>query len=136
MLFLVSTPLVKLVLILPLAGTLTTLGPTLPFSYAPWLMTTSSHAAPWDRCETPFARISQRVVPANTSIIFPAVSDQMLQKPSLLANASISTQRTQYQYAVVDVRYPNCRQQMWHPRRLLFILQTSPCPSFGQLSGV
>ena len=49
----------------------------------------------------------RNAVPANTSIIFPAVSDQMPQKPSLLANANISTQSTQYQCAVVGVGYPN-----------------------------
>ena len=36
-------------------------------------MATSEHAAPRDSCETSFARISQRLVPTNKSIILPTV---------------------------------------------------------------
>ena len=47
-----------------------------------------NHAAPRDSCETFAARISQRVVPTNSSVVFTAIYDQMSQKPHCLQSLS------------------------------------------------
>ena len=58
-------------------------------------------------CETPAARISQRVVPANSSTVLTPIYDQMSEKPSLLAVTFFSAACAPDPRTVANIRHPN-----------------------------
>ena len=128
--FQISIPLGKSTWTMHVAGRRTIPVARWPSSFAPCRIGYRNHATPRDRCETPIARVPQRVVPANSSIVQAAVSHQMPQEPSLPAIPRFFVKGAEHAGPLVSTRYSNSGQQLWGTHSLLRRFQTrfSTCP--------